>query len=106
MEIEKFAAPDVAVTQRMMDLLWQKEAKPGRPPQFTFQYALHSSRKAFETFRYVHEIEAFPTGEGWHGQPIMHAVRQRLISLRPAWKDFRFVGAAQPPTQPPTFPTL
>lgn len=70
-----------------------------------FDSALHSSRAAFEAIRYIHET---PTGDperiNWTGQPILHATRERILALKPAWRNVKFSHEPQAPSSVPPIP--
>jgi hypothetical protein len=104
-EIEKICSPHMAQQQSMQNAYHQHTKQPGAAPTVTFQSMLHASHKAFETFRYVHEKNTLSDGEGWQGGPIVRSVRERLMILRPEWRNFRFVEPTKPPEPPAASPT-
>ena len=96
----------LAQIQQMMNMAHQQYQQTGKgmaepPPRIDFEYALASSRRAFEAYRYVHEGKsAMEPGGNWLGKPILHSVRDRILILRPEWKNISFTAPASPPATP------
>jgi len=86
--------------QRMAEIVHKQLKKSGECPKVTLQDYLHKSRRAFESFRYIHEKTKSMDGDGWSAKAVLQAVRERLIEIEPEWANFQFIQA------PPVNPTL
>jgi hypothetical protein len=71
---------------------------PHLPQSLLVKDLIHESRRAFETFRYIHERIGTGDGEGWTAGPVVGWVRERLMELKPEWREFKF---NQPDSEPP-----
>jgi hypothetical protein len=102
--VKAYSQPGIIEMQRAMMLMMQHHQKTtGQTetmPTCDFEYMLASSSKAFEAFRYVHEASPQNPNPGlnWVAKPILHAVRERIIALRPDLKNVRFTHAQATPS--------
>lgn len=83
-----------------MQNIWNGVPRPPSSPPLPvldFDYALQASRNAFDVFRYVYETEKLDGGN-WFGQPIIQCTKERIIALRPEWKDLELRKDPETPT--------
>jgi len=62
-------------------------------PKTDFDFVLHASAKAFEHFRYAYE-GIVEEGEGWLANEIHDCVRERIVELKPDWKNLNSPSVA------------
>jgi hypothetical protein len=93
-------------TDGFAEIMRLQGQSPPPPQDYSFDGVLARSKDAFKIFRY--RAERAPEWSDWLAGPIMHATRERILDLKPEWKNLdysrslKLIGITYPEGPPPT----